>query len=152
MRNTIDMAALGRSTIGFEHVFDLLQGNREADALETFPPYNIEKIADDNYRVTLAVAGFAEDELEVTAEPNRLTIMGRKRPEAVSGSLLHKGIAKRPFTRQFNLADHVFVRSAKLAHGLLTIDLERELPEAMKPRRIAIGIGGTLASSEQRAA
>ncbi len=152
MRDTIDMTTLGRSTIGFEHLLDLLQGSQQADATEGFPPYNIEKIADDNYRVTLAVAGFAEEELEVTAQPNQLTVTGRKRPEAFSGNMLHKGIAARPFTRQFNLAEHVYVRGAKLANGLLTIDLERVIPEAMKPRRIEIGTGGTLASPEKRAA
>lgn len=152
MRNTIDMSAVGRSTIGFEHLFDLLQGSLEANPSEGFPPYNIEKIADDSYRVTLAVAGFSEDELDVTGEPNRLTVTGRKRGEANAGNLLYQGIAGRPFTRQFNLADHVFVRGAKLANGLLTIDLEREIPEAMKPRRIEIGSGRTPTSSDKRAA
>jgi molecular chaperone IbpA len=148
----IDMTTLGRSTIGFEHLLDLLHGSQQVDATEGFPPYNIEKMADDNYRVTLAVAGFAEEELEVTAQPNQLTVTGRKRPESYSGNMLHKGIAARPFTRQFNLAEHVYVRGAKLADGLLTIDLEREIPEAMKPRRIEIGTGGTLAFREKQAA
>jgi len=152
MRDTIDMAALGRSTIGFENLIDLLQGSQQAEENEAFPPYNIEKIADDHYRVTLAVAGFSESELEVTAQPNRLSIMGRKRPEAFSGNLLHKGIASRPFTRQFSLAEHVFVRGATLGSGLLVIDLERAIPEARKPRRIEIGTGGTPVSPEQRAA
>jgi molecular chaperone IbpA len=146
------MTTLGRSTIGFEHLLDLLQGSRQADATETFPPYNIEKIAEDSYRVTLAVAGFAEEDLEVTAQPNQLTVTGRKRPEGLSSNMLYKGIAARPFTRQFNLAEHVYVRGAKLANGLLTIDLEREIPEAMKPRRIEIGAGGSMALAGKRAA
>jgi molecular chaperone IbpA len=152
MRDTIDMTTLGRSTIGFEHLLDLLQGSQQAESPESFPPYNIQKTAEDNYRVTLAVAGFAEDELEVTAQPNQLTVTGRKRPEAFTGNLLHKGIAARPFTRQFNLAEHVYVRGAKLANGLLTIDLEREIPEAMKPRRVEIGTGRTSTIAEMRAA
>ncbi|HUO93523.1 MAG TPA: Hsp20 family protein [Rhizomicrobium sp.] len=153
MRNTIDMTALGRSAIGFEHLFDMLQNNLEAGPADSYPPYNIEKAAEDRYRVTLAVAGFSEDELEVTSEPNRLTVTGRKRTEARSGDLLYQGIAGRPFTRHFDLADHVFVRGARLANGLLTIELEREIPEAMKPRRIEIGAGRTEAAAvEKRAA
>jgi molecular chaperone IbpA len=152
MRNTIDMTALGRSTIGFEHLLDLLQGSIETNPADTFPPYNIEKLTDDSYRVTLAVAGFGEDELEITTEPNRLTVAGRKRPEAMTGELLYQGIAGRAFTRHFNLADHVFVRDARLANGLLTIDLEREIPEAMKPRRIDIGSGRQPVSADQRVA
>jgi molecular chaperone IbpA len=152
MRNTIDMTALGRSTIGFEHVFDMLQDSLEANPSDSFPPYDIEKVSEDRYRVTLAVAGFSEDELEITSEPNRLIVTGRKRPAAKSSDLLYQGIAGRPFARHFNLADHVFVRGAGLANGLLTIDLEREIPEAMKPRRIEIGSGRTEAAVEKRAA
>jgi molecular chaperone IbpA len=152
MRNTIDMTALGRFGIGFEHLFDLLQNNLEAGPADTYPPYDIEKAAEDRYRVTLAVAGFSEDELEITSQPNRLTVTGRKRTDATRGDLLYQGIAGRPFTRHFDLADHVFVRGARLANGLLSIDLEREIPEAMKPRRIEIGSGRTGAFVEKRAA
>jgi molecular chaperone IbpA len=152
MRNTIDMTALGRSAIGFEHLFDMLQNSLEAGPADSYPPYNIEKAAEDRYRVTLAVAGFSEDDLEIMSEPNRLTVTGRRRTEARSGDLLYQGIAGRPFTRHFDLADHVFVRGAKLANGLLTIELEREIPEAMKPRRIEIGSGRTETAVEKRAA
>jgi molecular chaperone IbpA len=152
MRNTIDMTAVGRSAIGFEHLLDLLQGSLEASQTDAFPPYDIEKVADDRYRVTLAVAGFSEDELEITSEPNRLTVAGRRRAEPKYGDFLYQGIAGRPFARQFSLADHVFVRGAALANGLLIIDLERELPEAMKARRIEIGSGQAEAAPHQRAA
>ena len=152
MRNTIDMTALGRSAIGFEHLFDMLQNSLEAGPADTYPPYNIEKVAEDRYRVTLAVAGFSEGELEITSAPNRLTVIGRKRTEARNGDFLYQGIAGRPFTRHFDLADHVFARGAELANGLLTIDLEREIPEAMKPRRIEIGTGSTAHAVARRAA
>ena len=152
MRNTIDMTAVGRSTIGFEHLLDLLQSSLEAHPTDAFPPYNIEKVSDDRYRVSLAVAGYSEDELEITSEPNRLTVTGRKRAEAKSGDFLYQGIAGRPFTRHFNLAEHVFVRGAELANGLLTIDLEREIPEAMKPRRIEISSARLAAVPQKRAA
>jgi len=152
MRNTIDMTAVGRSTIGFEHLLDLLQNSLEANTTETFPPYNIEKVSDDRYRVSLAVAGYSRDEIEITSEPDRLTVTGRKRVEAKSGDFLYQGIAARPFTRQFNLAEHVLVRGAELANGLLTIDLERKIPEAMKPRRIEIGSARLAAVPQSRAA
>jgi molecular chaperone IbpA len=152
MRNTIDMNAVGRSTIGFEHLLDLLQNSLEANPADSFPPYNIEKVSDDRYRVCLAVAGYAQDEIEITSEPNRLTVTGCKRAEAKRGEFLYQGIAGRPFTRHFNLADHVFARGAELANGLLTIDLEREIPEAMKPRRIEIGAPGLAAVQQKRAA
>jgi molecular chaperone IbpA len=137
MRNTIDMTALGRSAIGFERMFDLLR-THEAETNDTYPPCNIEKLGDDHYRIALAVAGFAESDLAVTQESNLLTVTGTKGDDADKGAYLYRGIAGRAFTRQFSLADYVRVRSAKLSNGLLTIDLERELPEAMKPRRIAI--------------
>ncbi|HVP85838.1 MAG TPA: Hsp20 family protein [Rhizomicrobium sp.] len=140
MRNTIDLADFGRSAIGFEHLFDLLQNGLDTATADGYPPYNIEKIDDDRYRIVLAVAGFSESELSITQEQNRLTVSGRKSDQpANGGAFLYQGIAARPFIHQFNLADYVRVRVANLANGLLTIDLERELPEAMKPRRIPIG-------------
>jgi len=152
MRNTIDMTALGRSTVGFEHLFDMIEDSLETNPVDSFPPYDIEKVSEDRYRITLAVAGFSQDELEITSEPNRLVVTGRKRPAAKNGDLLYQGIAGRPFARHFNLADHVFVRGAGLAHGLLTVDLEREIPESMKPRRIEIGSGAIGTASGKRAA
>ena len=152
MRNTIDMTAVGRSTIGFEHLFSMLQDTLNSNPADSFPPYDIEKVSDDRYRVTLAVAGYSEDELEIVSEPNRLTVAGCKRSETKSTDLIYQGIAGRPFTRHFNLADHVFVRGARLANGLLTVDLEREIPESMKPRRIEIGVGQAETASKKRAA
>lgn len=152
MRNTIDMTALGRSAIGFERMFDLLRAN-EGESTDTYPPYNIEKLGEDHYRIALAVAGFAESDLSVTQESNLLTVTGTRTEESDKGTAyLYRGIAGRPFTRQFSLADYVHVRGASLSNGLLTIDLERELPEAMKPRRISIGSEAAKAVSERRAA
>lgn len=151
MRNTIDMTALGRSAIGFERMFDLLRSH-EPETIDTYPPYNIEKVGDDHYRIALAVAGFAERDLSVTQESNLLTVTGTKADEADKGAYLYRGIAGRSFSRQFSLADYVLVRSAKLSNGLLTIDLERELPEAMKPRRIAIGAETATAPAQNKRA
>jgi molecular chaperone IbpA len=132
------MTALGRSAIGFERMFDLLQSH-DADVTDTYPPYNIEKVGDDHYRIALAVAGFTESDLSITQEANLLSVTGTRSEANEQGAYLYRGIARRSFSRQFSLADYVLVRGAKLANGLLTIDLERELPEAMKPRKIAIG-------------
>jgi molecular chaperone IbpA len=151
MRNTIDMTALGRSAIGFERMFDMLRSH-EAEAIDTYPPYNIEKLGEDHYRIALAVAGFAEGDLTVTQESNLLTVSGSKADESDQVVYLYRGIAGRSFTRQFSLADYVLVRGAKLSNGLLTIDLQRELPEAMKPRRIAIGSDGKPATVEHKRA
>lgn len=147
MRHTIDMTALGRSAIGFERMLDLLQNSREADT-DGYPPYDIEKLDDDHYRIALAVAGFAESDLDVTTKPNLLTVAGTRKDTGNSSAFLYRGISGRPFSRQFDLADYVVVKGAKLENGLLTIDLARELPESMKPRRIAIGASGQ--ASEQR--
>jgi len=138
MRNTIDMTALGRSTIGFERLLDLLEDSEHLDHGDGYPPYNIEKTSEDRYRIVLAVAGFGEADLTVTQEANVLTVASAKARETDTGTFLYRGIAARPFTRSFNLADFVYVQGAKLANGLLTIDLERQLPEAMKPRRVTI--------------
>ncbi len=131
--------SLYRSAIGFERMFDLLRTNIEAEPHDTYPPYNIEKLGEDHYRIALAVAGFDEGDLAVTQESNLLTVTGSKADEFDKGAYLYRGIAGRSFRRQFSLADYVLIRGAKLSNGLLTIDLERELPEAMKPRHIAIG-------------
>jgi molecular chaperone IbpA len=138
MRHMIDMTALERSAIGFERMLDMLQQSREAET-ESYPPYTIEKLDDDHYRIALAVAGFNESELDVTAEPNLLTVSGTRKETDEATALLYRGISGRSFHRQFNLADYVVAKDASLKNGLLTIDLARELPESMKPRRIAIG-------------
>lgn len=137
MRNTIDMAPFARSLIGFDRVLDQLETTAEPDAGDNYPPYNIEKIGDDRYRVALAVAGFTDNELSITVEANQLTVSGKK-AEVDDKTILYRGIAHRPFIRRFSMANFVVVKDAKLTNGLLTIELERQLPEAMKPRRIAI--------------
>lgn len=134
---TYDFAPLWRSTIGFDRLFDLLDETQRGSE-DNYPPYNIERLADDRYQISLALAGFSTDEMTITAEQNVLTIEGRK-AEKDQHEYLYQGISARPFKRQFNLADHVQVRSATFENGLLRIELFREIPEAMKPRRIAIG-------------
>jgi molecular chaperone IbpA len=133
---TCDFSPIWRSTIGFDRLFDLVETAQRAGE-EHYPPYNIERLAEDRYQITLAVAGFSPDEISVTAEQNVLTIEGGK-AERDEREYLYRGISARPFKRQFNLADYVQAKSAAFDNGLLKIDLVREIPEAMKPRRIAI--------------
>jgi molecular chaperone IbpA len=137
MRNTIDMAPFARSTIGFDRLLDQLETLAEPEAGDNYPPYNIEKLGEDRYRVALAVAGFTDNELSITVEANQLTVSGKK-ADVDDKAILYRGIAHRPFIRRFSLADHMVVKEARLTNGLLTIEVERQLPEAMKPRRIAI--------------
>jgi molecular chaperone IbpA len=138
MRTNMDLSPLFRSSIGFDRVFDLLESASRLNGIDNWPPYDIEKAGDDEYRITMAVAGFAQDELTVTHQPNLLVISGQKSGED-KGDYLHRGIAGRVFERRFELADHVEVAGARLENGLLSIDLRREVPEEMKPRRIQIG-------------
>src|SRR6478735_12159853 len=133
---TYDFAPLWRSTIGFDRLFDLAEIAQRAGE-DNYPPYNIERLAEDRYQISLAVAGFSPDEISVTAEYNVVTIEGSK-TEKAEHEYLHRGISARPFKRQFDLADYVHVKSASFDNGLLKIELVREIPEAMKPRRIAI--------------
>ena len=126
-----------RSTVGFDHLFDLLANQALPQAQENYPPYNIVRIDEDNYRISIAVAGFTPEEISITAEQNQLTVEGQKRAQP-NGQYLYQGISARAFRRQFNLADYVKVKGASFEHGLLEIDLVREVPEAMKPRRIEI--------------
>src|ERR1700721_3201868 len=132
---TYDFAPLWRSTIGFDRLFDLLDETQHR-AQDNYPPYNIERLGEDRYQISLALAGFSPDEIAVTAEQNVLTVEGRKSED--QHEYLYQGISARPFKRQFNLADYVQVRGAAFDNGLLQIELIREIPEAMKPRRIAI--------------
>ncbi len=133
---TYDFSPLFRSTIGFDRLFDLAEtAQRVTD--EGYPPYNIERLGDDRYQISLAVAGFSPDEISVTAEQNVVTIEGNK-PEKTEREYLYRGISTRAFKRQFNLADYVQVKNAAFDNGLLKIELVREIPEAMKPRRISI--------------
>lgn len=138
MRNEFDFAPLYRSSIGFDRVFNLLNNAQRFQAVDTWPPYDIVKAGEDEYRITMAVAGFAEDDLSITHERNVLVIAGQK-PDKEDMQYLHHGIAGRSFERRFELADHVKVLGASLKNGLLSVELKREIPEEMKPRRIAIG-------------
>jgi len=142
--NRLAFTPYRRSTVGFDRVFDLLENtSRGASSGDNYPPFNIERRSEDSYRITIAVAGFRAQDLDITAQQNLLTVVGKKREEAPEGDLLHVGIANRGFERRFELADFVRVDNADLADGLLAIDLVREVPEAMKPKKIAIG-GNTL--------
>ncbi len=133
---TYDFSPLWRSTIGFDRLFDLAEIAQRAGE-DNYPPYNIERLAEDRYQISLAVAGFSPDEISVTAEYNVVTIEGGK-AEKAEREYLYRGISARPFKRQFELADYVHVKSAAFDNGLLKIELVREVPEAMKPRRISI--------------
>ena len=137
MRTNFDFAPFYRSSVGFDRVFDLLESAARGQPADNWPPYDIARTGDDAYRISMAVAGFAQDELSISTKPNLLVVTGEKASEA-NGEYLHRGIANRSFTRQFELADHVKVTSADLVNGLLTIELRREIPEEMKPRRIEI--------------
>jgi len=140
-----DLTPYRRSTVGFDRLFDLIENNARAAQGDNYPPFNIERLSEDRYRVTLAVAGFRSEELEITAQQNLLQVTGRKEEQAGvdRGKFLHVGIANRSFERRFELADFVRVERADLADGLLIIELVREVPEAMKPKTIAIN-GGQL--------
>jgi molecular chaperone IbpA len=138
---TFDFAPLYRSTVGFDRLFNLFDQLGGVDgSAPTYPPYNIERTGENAYRITVAVAGFKDDELTIEAKENTLTIRGEKQAKQDNvGEVLYQGIAARAFERRFQLADHVFVKGANLENGLLHVDLEREIPEAMKPRQIPIG-------------
>jgi molecular chaperone IbpA len=142
MRSAFDFTPYRRSTVGFDRLFDFLENSNRSDPSDNYPPFDIEKVSDDRYRITVAVAGFRSDELDITARQNMLVITGRKSENRnKDGNYLHVGIATRAFERRFELADFVRVEAADLADGLLTIELVREIPEAMKPRKISIGGG-----------
>jgi molecular chaperone IbpA len=138
---TYDFAPLWRSTIGFDRLFDLAETAQRASE-DNYPPYNIERLADDRYQISLAVAGFAPQDIEITAEQNVVTVEGSK-SDKTERDFLYRGISTRAFRRQFSLAEYVQVKSAAFDNGLLTIELIREIPEAMKPRRIAIADAAT---------
>ena len=147
---TLDFAPFYRSTVGFDRLFDMVDQASRADASAAWPPYNIEKMGDDAYRVTLAVAGFSADEIELTQNGTTLLVSGQKKEQGGERQYLHRGIAARDFRQTFNLADHVKVTGASLDDGLLAVDLAREVPEALKPRRIAIG-GKQVAAGQDNA-
>src|SRR5690625_4185181 len=136
---SFDLSPLLRATVGFERMMDMLDNSARFDEAPSYPPYNIEKHGEDDYRITMAVAGFSEEELSVTVKDNTLMIEAKKEKEnGKDSTFLHRGIAERAFQRSFRLADHIRVTGAKLQNGLLHIELTREVPEAMKPRTIAI--------------
>jgi len=147
MRTAYDFSPLFRSSIGFDPIFNLLENAAQVPATEIWPPYNIEKAGQDQYRITMAVAGFSPQELNLTMEPNLLIVSGQM-PADEDVQYLHRGIVTSSFERRFELADYVQVRSARFENGLLMIELVREVPDAMKPRRIeiqapkALGTGG----------
>ena len=147
-----DFTPFRRSTIGFDRLFDLLEASARQSASENYPPFNLERLAEDRYRITLAVAGFKADEIDVTAQQNLLLVAGRKASENENnqGAYLHLGIANRSFERRFELADFVRVERADLSDGLLTIELVREVPEAMKPKKIAVTTAGGANAIEHR--
>ena len=138
---TFDFAPLYRSVVGFDRLADLLEAAQSETASTGYPPYNIERTGENEYRIEIAVAGFKPDELNVEVKENLLTVQGRKAANDESKTFLHRGLAERNFERRFQLADYVVVTEANLADGLLAIALKRELPEALKPRRIEIGAG-----------
>lgn len=136
----VDFSPLYRSTVGFDRLFSMLDGIGQPEQAQTYPPYNIERTGENTYRITMAVAGFDERELSIEAHAHVLTVKGEKSEEDSAGKseYLYRGIAKRAFERRFQLADHVEVQAASLKNGLLHIDLLRNIPETLKPRRIAI--------------
>ena len=137
----IDFTPYRRSAIGFDRLFDMLEASARQATSENYPPFNLERLSENHYRITLAVAGFKPAEIEITAQQNMLLIAGKKAESTQDGerAFLHLGIANRNFERRFELADFVRVETANLVDGLLIVDLVREVPEAMKPRTIAVG-------------
>lgn len=149
-----DLSPLYRSTVGFDRLFSLLDQAETLQNAPTYPPYNIERTDENAYRISIAVAGFAESDLAIEVKENLLTVRGEKAeaPGAVKNELLHQGIAARAFERRFQLADHVHVTGAALENGLLHVDLVREIPEAKKPRSIPIGAAAKATLIEAKAA
>jgi len=140
MMRGFDLTPYRRSTVGFDRLFDLIENSARLQNADNYPPYNIERLDEDRYRVTIAVAGFKAEEIDITAQQNLLQVSGRKAEvaEEENRKFLHLGIANRSFERRFELADFVRVERADLSDGLLTVELVREIPDAMKPRKIAI--------------
>jgi molecular chaperone IbpA len=152
---TIDLTPLYRSVVGFDRLADLLD-SASTEAATGYPPYNIERTAENSYRIEIAVAGFKSEDINIEVKENLLTVQGRKPANDETKRYLHRGLAERNFDRRFQLADYVVVQDAQLANGLLSISLKRELPEALKPRRIEIGApkgaeDATLIQGEQAA-
>ena len=143
MRSAFDFAPYRRSTVGFDRLFDLLENSNLGQGQENYPPFDLIKKGENDYTIQLAVAGFKNDEIDITAQQNVLLVSGKKSDEADDngGDFIYRGIANRSFERRFALADHIVVKGADLKDGLLSIELVREIPEAMKPRKISVGSG-----------
>src|SRR4051795_8680608 len=141
MRSAFDFAPFRRSTVGFDRLFDMLENNGLGQAQENYPPFDLIKVGENEYRIELAVAGFKPDEIDITAQQNVLLVTGRKKEESEEkgSDYIYRGIANRSFERRFALADHIQVKGADMKDGLLSIELVREIPEAMKPKKIDIG-------------
>lgn len=150
MRSAFDFSPLYRSTIGFDRLFDLLDQTSQIEPMTNWPPYNIEKSGDDVYVITMALAGFAPDDVEIVQKENLLLVSGQKKGSEEGRQYLHRGIATRAFKQTFNLADHVKVTTASLENGLLAIAMKREVPEALKPRRIEIDSGEAKLADKDR--
>lgn len=150
--NTIDLSPLFRSTIGFDRVSRLLDSALSGGEAPSYPPYNIEKVEDNRYRIVFAVAGFGENDLAVTVKENTLLVSGKVEGDEENVRYLHRGIAGRGFERRFELADHIQVDAGRLENGLLIIDLTREVPEALKPRNIPIAAGSAKVIEQKVAA
>ncbi len=150
--DTLDFSPLFRSSIGFDRLIQLADTATRLDSGNGYPPYNIESTGENAYRLTVAVAGFAADDLDITVRENALLLTGKSKREEESKRYLHRGIARRAFERRFQLADHIKVVGASLDNGLLHVDLAREIPEAMKPRKIEISKGGGATVIDQKAA
>jgi molecular chaperone IbpA len=136
-----DFTPLWKSTIGFDHQFDLINNSQLLESQEGYPPYDIARTGEESYRISLALAGFSPDDITISAQQNLLTVAGRH-PEGPNQEFIYQGISARPFERRFSLADHVEVERAAFANGLLQIDLVRKVPDSMKPRRIEITADG----------
>jgi molecular chaperone IbpA len=149
MRSAFDFSPLYRSTVGFDRLFDMLDQSTQVESMANWPPYNIEKLGEDQYLITMAVAGFSPEEIELTQKEGQLLVIGQKKGQDEGKQYLHRGIATRSFKQIFNLADHVKVTGANLENGLLTVELKREVPEALKPRRIEINSGSGVKSLGQ---
>jgi len=147
MRTNFDFTPFRRSTVGFDRLFDLLETGHRPETTESYPPFDILRDGEDSYRITIAVAGFRPDEIEIVAQQNQLTVTGKRSDDKDQGEYLHRGIAARPFERRFQLADFIEAGNAKFENGLLSIQLKRVVPEAMKPRKIEIA-GGTAANDQ----
>jgi molecular chaperone IbpA len=149
---TVDFSPLYRSVVGFDRLATLLEAAAKAEGPTGYPPYNIETTGENSYRIEIAVAGFKADELDIQVKENLLTVSGHKAANDEGRQFLHRGLAERNFERRFQLADYVLVTDANLSDGLLSIALKRELPEALKPRKIEIGQTGSLIESQAKAA